>query len=1122
MQAFVVQSPRRAAWVASRPGLCNSGGGNRDCPFPAIAPAIPVITDCDEASSKNALCTALADLARERLLDRKVLVAPNRRVGHQWVESVVRSGVAVVNLQVETLTAIALSLAAEEMERSGRTLASRRKRETLIELLWPDFAAAGAGYLRTLPSSAGVAAALARTIEDVRLSGLGSEDMRPQCLESGVKAGELTELLDRYTSALDDRRLLDRADVLRMARSTLTASCGGQTPQGGKSLSAAALADVYAVPDTADLTVLERDLLEALPSERLVPLATDPVCPTNRPEPYRTDRARLAWLPRPAEAPPPIGDGSVEIFAAVGEANEVREALRRCLASEIPLDEVEFVCSDTDTYAPLVRDALARLSGGSDEAEDVPVSATEGARAAQPGSEDLRPQLKATYADGLPVRLSRPGRALAAWLEWIDKSYPQLELVQMLADGLLAPPGEPADPLERAALARELRSLPVVFGLHRYVPAADETLEAARRRRASRAVPSEDSETSPIDEAEAETELSRLQVLRDWLRDKVVGSAPASDARPAEVLGAAAAWVTDVAWSRSDLDRFARDVLVEQIGEVRAVLDDSATDASAPFDAFSLVSDLVQSSRVVGSGPRPGHLHVSALHSGGHTGRCHTFVMGLDERRFPGAGLQDPLLLDSERRRLSDEIPTAAEDLEDRTENLARLLAGLRGAVTLSFPLFEVHEGREEFPSSAILAAFRILTGDTEAGQEALLAAVTPGAAFLPTDMRYALDAGELESWRLIRDPVDDVGSAVLADHPHLARGRKAIEARASDAHSTYDGHIDELDPRDDPTDSAGPPVSAGRLETAGACPLRYFFSYVLRVAPLDEPSIEGDRWLDAMQRGTLLHEVFCSFLRDLAREPSPFDLADHGDLLDRILASRIAYYRERCPPPSRAAYEEQRAELEKTCQLFLSAESQALADRRPAFMEVAVGVPPEGDGTELDRRSPLPVMLPDDTRLQVRGKIDRIDRLETDPPAWALWDYKTGSRWRYEQDPPFYQGRVLQSVVYWQMAESLLPDGGPIREVGYAFPSLQGQGARIGFRPEELTEGLSVLSHLAHLIADGAFCQTNEVGDCRYCDFVEVCGTPEANASAGGRMLASGNNSHLASMRVLRGLERD
>ena len=53
-------------------------------------------------------------------------------------------------------------------------------------------------------------------------------------------------------------------------------------------------------------------------------------------------------------------------------------------------------------------------------------------------SENERPDgIPVTFADGIPASLSRPGRALSAWLHWIAEDYPQRLLVEMIGEGLL-------------------------------------------------------------------------------------------------------------------------------------------------------------------------------------------------------------------------------------------------------------------------------------------------------------------------------------------------------------------------------------------------------------------------------------------------------------------------------------------------------------------------------------------------------------------------------------------------------------------------------------------------------------------------------------------------------------
>ena len=86
--------------------------------------------------------------------------------------------------------------------------------------------------------------------------------------------------------------------------------------------------------------------------------------------------------------------------------------------------------------------------------------------------------------------------------------------------------------------------------------------------------------------------------------------------------------------------------------------------------------------------------------SGRRTQRApHTFIVGLDDGRFPGAGLQDPILLDEERKRLSKNLRTSSGELARRIDLFAVLFARLRGTITLSYSCYDLADDREMFPA---------------------------------------------------------------------------------------------------------------------------------------------------------------------------------------------------------------------------------------------------------------------------------------------------------------------------------------------------------------------------------------------------------------------------------------
>jgi ATP-dependent helicase/nuclease subunit B len=178
------------------------------------------------------------------------------------------------------------------------------------------------------------------------------------------------------------------------------------------------------------------------------------------------------------------------------------------------------------------------------------------------------------------------------------------------------------------------------------------------------------------------------------------------------------------------------------------------------------------------------------------------------------------------------------------------------------------------------------------------LAAAPPDAAWLSAGAHAALDETEWGLSELTPGGGAAGGSAaaaVAALYPHLQEGRRAEEARASDAFTKYDGWIrsgaPELDPR-----GAGDPQSASRLQLLAACPFRYFVRYVLGVQAPD--STERDR----MQWSTLMAgspRGVPALLRGDLRARREARRSRHAELIVEIADAQIGVWREKVPPRS-------------------------------------------------------------------------------------------------------------------------------------------------------------------------------------------------------------------------------
>ena len=98
----------------------------------------------------------LADICNSHQLHTKWLLCPSHRVGHQWIECLVRSGQAVVNLHPATTLRLALDLVGSELADEGLTLANRSIGTLVIDATWSQLRSDG--YLGRLEQSAELSA----------------------------------------------------------------------------------------------------------------------------------------------------------------------------------------------------------------------------------------------------------------------------------------------------------------------------------------------------------------------------------------------------------------------------------------------------------------------------------------------------------------------------------------------------------------------------------------------------------------------------------------------------------------------------------------------------------------------------------------------------------------------------------------------------------------------------------------------------------------------------------------------------------------------------------------------------------------------------------------------------
>ena len=461
----------------------------------------------------------------------------------------------------------------------------------------------------------------------------------------------------------------------------------------------------------------------------------------------------------------------------------------------------------------------------------------------------------------------------------------------------------------------------------------------------------------------------------------------------------------------------------------------------------------------------------------------------MDAGKFPGRGTQDPVLLDSERCLLHRGLKLG----DSRPKNNQRLMElGLTSRqgrrVTLSCSCFDLIENRSLYPAFGILKAFRQLRGDGSLDYSVLAQALGEPAGFASRS-GHALDEGE---WWLMAVIAQQAGvmPLLLSIFPGLHGGLAAQEARKAAVLSVYDGMVQvaaaDYDPR-----LTGTVLSCSMIEYLAECPFSYFLRYIRMVKPPEGMEYDPERWLQASERGSLLHELYCNFMRHIVQKGEQVDMAVHSPILRQMAEDMIEFYQQEIPPPNEMVFELEVKDILESCDLFLRGQ-EVFAGYQPRYFEVPFGMGPElVNDAGCGLPSPVEIELGSGEKIRLRGIIDRIDQKEDG--TFAVWDYKTGSSRRYAEHRYLYRGRQVQHALYSMAAEKILAAMGipdpKVREAGYYFPTEKGEGRRVIRCQDQRSVALKALNHLFDLLRNGVFPATEDEEPCGFCDYIEICG---------------------------------
>jgi ATP-dependent helicase/nuclease subunit B len=802
---------------------------------------------------------------------------------------------------------------------------------------------------------------------------------------------------------------------------------------------------------------LQRALIDAMPGERIVqaaiglPGAKIPRRLQNaavtRVPPDPT--ANLAFLMAPEQAPA-VHD--VLLFHAGGREAEVEEVFRRILTSGLSLDQVEIACA-SDGYSTLIWDKACRY--------DWPV----------------------TLASGLPAALTRPGRALVALTTWIESDFAAGVLRRLFQSGDVQLSSIAAKGLAPARAARLLAKAEAAWGRDTYRLALGR-LARSYRTYATREEIADDERAAVLVKAD------QVDQLLGWITGILASIPDEGDDQLIDLqqlVDSALMFVKSHTSTGSALDGAAAAALENSLGDLRAL----GTFRCSLLDGLRFIRERVDGLHVGADRPRPGHLHVSALTDAAFAGRRSLFVVGLEEGRVFPASFEDPVLLDAERERISPSLRRSGDRIDEAVfAVLSRLASASPSAnrqICVSYSCRDLSEFRQTFPSWLMLQAHRIGAGSANDSYDELEKALGMPKSCVPESSSKALgDAG----WWLngaVRAG-NAARTAVFSHYPDLAEGVHAMDERASDRFTEYDGYVPAAGKVLDPCATEAC-VSPTQLEAAAACPFRHFIERGLRVRALEDENRDKDAWLDAATRGSVLHDLYALLLRMCRNEGRRPKVPQDRDWLRKQGRAALDRLRMEMPPPSEEVYTREMEGFLDDVDLFVNEEANPTDPRTPVGLEVTFG---KGDdqGEPLAQADPVVIDLGKGLRFRLAGRIDRIDQIG--PTSFEIIDYKTGGYFEDKWRGTFAGGRLLQHALYGLAAVELLrrqKRRGAVARGTYYFSSRKGGKERRSIPTQPVAALTEVLSDLRKVIASGLFVHATDKSHCRFCDLSPACG---------------------------------
>lgn len=477
----------------------------------------------------------------------------------------------------------------------------------------------------------------------------------------------------------------------------------------------------------------------------------------------------------------------------------------------------------------------------------------------------------------------------------------------------------------------------------------------------------------------------------------------------------------------------------EALDEIGAVF------ARVPSDVPSLI-DAIERVTIQAPAPKQAKVWVGGVLQ--FRGRTvdHLFVIGMQDDVFPQRRIEDPLVPDAERARISlRQIGDGAEE----EKLLFQLLLDSAQQVRCTYATGDGF--------GKVLRPSRFIRG---------------GPAIPP-----------------VQSAAEQAGVPVLQRQLQLL-------AKAG-TRSPFDGYIPRLN-----VEAKLPALSPTQLEDFGECPQKFLLKHILGVEDLEHP--EREIQVHHRDKGTLDHRVLERFYRSLTDDDRAAALASLPRLpdylaarLDELVDEAFDKHETEVPPFNRTVRAIERRATKRILREFVindlaDLEANALV---PRHFEYQFG--------SVSKRRPNPsspafIVEAGNVKLTIEGTIDRIDTDDgqSGETRFRIVDYKSGKALRHDKLAEKIDRGVRLQLALYAMAVSNIFAVGAEQISGTIKPLVTGEGkSKFAFALHEKQERLlETLLVFTKAIREGVFpafpSRDDDFDSCKYCPVNHSCRT--------------------------------